>query len=390
MAEHGKCQSGTLTRCLILVLGIWSWMGAVPRVMLRLATYMLDLLESTTLAILWKYQGDNVLKFLYEQKLVTQNTAKAGHTYELRNQTVQTDDHTYLAREHMERRSLVLDKLIEDLLPELLKALHEIPPRKVLEQNFVEQNTQIRSISDQHQEMLVLLQQMCPVFATSDSENRLAVQLLTAKIEAVDRRLDRILERLEEVSKATRHRDGQLAPFTDGIDILRSNQEADAVVVSQSSESDSRPDSALTETNTGGRSALNCFADATTETGDISLDLVHQSHVSDSYHKKVAGFHINAVSPDVDLSGSQYHPAPPVDTLSLKTPTKNEMDSVESEATTERLHALTASKETGPIAVPASAVLFGENAFSAVNTKPRRFSIRRGLKQRSWFGKKSL
>ncbi|KAJ2790365.1 hypothetical protein H4R20_007025 [Coemansia guatemalensis] len=351
---------------------------------------MLDVFESTTLAILWEYQGDNILKFLYEHRQVTHNTAEAGHPHKRKNQSVQTDDDTAEARRHMERRAVVLDKLIEDLLPELLKALHEIPPRKALEQLFAEQNTQTRTLSEQQQEMLLLLQRVYSVSTTPDADNQSAVQSLAAKVEAIDVRLNGILDMLADVSKNTQDRDGQLTTVTNGIDRIRSRHEADGAAVSHLSECVNRMDSTLTEISSRACSTPKHFADAATETMDFSCDKAHQSYDSDGHVETTASSHTNSFSPDAALSSSEDHPAPPVDALSPDIPANSETESVESEATVERIHALTALKEPEPNTASASEAILRENSSTAANPKPRRFSIRKGLKRSSWFGKKPL
>ncbi|KAJ2081231.1 hypothetical protein H4R24_002500 [Coemansia sp. RSA 988] len=390
MAELRKSQAGIFTRCLMLALVIWSWMAAAPRATLRLAAYLLDAFESTTLAIFSKYQGDNILKFLYKHRHVTHNATEAGCVHESKDQAVQTDGHTSEARNHAERRAVVLDKLIEDLLPELLKALHEIPPRKAIEQLVAQQSTQMHNLSEQHQDMLLLLQRMYSVSTTSDTENQSALQALSVKVEAIDMGLNRILDMLEEVSKTTHHRNEQLTTVADGIDMIGSKHEASAAMVLQLSKCVNRMDTTLTEINTRPRSTPKHFADAATETSEPFYDKAHQSHVSDSHPETVASLHISASSPDAALPGNGHRLTSPIDPPSPGIPANSETDSVESEATVERMHAMTALKEIEPNAAPTSETMPEVDTSTAANSKSRRFSIRKSLKRHSWLGKKPL
>ncbi|KAJ2904051.1 hypothetical protein GGI21_004348, partial [Coemansia aciculifera] len=94
---------------------------------------VLDMFERNMLTFVWEYQGGNILTYMHQQyhkqpgavAMACTHSSAVLRQQKLKSQTTQTEDSVgdILTRQHIE----ALDKLASNLMPNLLRALNELP-----------------------------------------------------------------------------------------------------------------------------------------------------------------------------------------------------------------------------------------------------------------------
>ncbi|KAJ1901130.1 hypothetical protein LPJ81_003811 [Coemansia sp. IMI 209127] len=237
--------------CVILVgATFWSWAMAVPRALAKATMRMLDTFEDAMLTILWDYQGENILRFLYEhQQSSSANRGDGDGTVARvcidgkmlcakvagcsRSVAMQTDDCAMsLGVREREKRNKLMDKILEDLVPALLQVLHSIPQRSEMEAMYREQIALIQTVQQGACDGPLLLvngnddEHRAPASA-GHADIGQALQGLTERVGAVDERVVQVLQALESEARSSTLVDARLGVLVEGLGAVREKCEAD-------------------------------------------------------------------------------------------------------------------------------------------------------------------
>ncbi|KAJ2655004.1 hypothetical protein IWW48_005770 [Coemansia sp. RSA 1200] len=232
----------------------WSCAMAVPRALSNAALRILDRFEDTMLNILWDYQGENILHFLYKHQQSKANDGSgdgsvgrvridgkmlsmrvAGH---LQSVGMQTDDCTLsLGVREREKRNNLMDKILEDLVPALLQVLHSVPQRSELEAMYREQVALIQTVQQSAHGV-----ENTSLFLSSDTSNDKGcrtqmmgrsqdigkeLQDLANRVGAVDDRVVQVLQELESEERNSSFASERLGVLVEGLGAVREKCEAD-------------------------------------------------------------------------------------------------------------------------------------------------------------------
>ncbi|KAJ2861793.1 hypothetical protein GGI22_002359 [Coemansia erecta] len=233
--------------CVILVgTTFWSWAMAVPRALAKASMRMLDTFEDAMLTILWDYQGENILRFLYEHQQSSSAKRSDGDGTVARvcidgkmlcakvagcarSVAMQTDDCAMsLGVREREKRNKLMDKILEDLVPALLQVLHSIPQRSEMEVMYREQIALIQTVQQGACSGPLLLDDEHPVPAgAGHADIGQALQGLTERVGAVDERVLQVLQALESEARSSTLVDARLGVLVEGLGAVREKCEAD-------------------------------------------------------------------------------------------------------------------------------------------------------------------
>ncbi|KAJ2675300.1 hypothetical protein GGI25_004038 [Coemansia spiralis] len=234
--------------CFILVSAtVWSWIMTVPRAFTNAAMRVLDVFENAMLNMVWDYQGDNILRFLYEHQRADANRKSDGVIGKVRvdgrllrakistssrSFGMQTDDCTMsLGAREREKRDMLMDKILEDLVPALLEVLHSIPQRSEMEAIYKEQLGMVQNLQlAGNRKPLLLTLSDCEETSNSKDERcdiGSVLQGLAKRVGQVDGRVVQVLRALEGESKSNALVDERLAILVDGLGAVKEKCEAD-------------------------------------------------------------------------------------------------------------------------------------------------------------------
>ncbi|KAJ2516343.1 hypothetical protein H4217_004642 [Coemansia sp. RSA 1939] len=232
----------------------WSFAIAVPRALSNAALRILDRFEDVMLNILWDYQGENILHFLYKHQ---QSKAKDGSGDDsigrvringkmlsmrvagnLQSTGVQTDDCTMsLGVREREKRNNLMDKILEDLVPALLQVLHSVPQKSELEAMYREQVALIQTVQQSahgvENTSLLLASDTgndkdCQMQMMSRSQDiGKALQDLANRVGAVDDHVVQVLQELESEERESVFASERLDVLVEGLGAVREKCEAD-------------------------------------------------------------------------------------------------------------------------------------------------------------------
>ncbi|KAI8324935.1 hypothetical protein GQ54DRAFT_295769 [Martensiomyces pterosporus] len=152
-------EAGLFSGMYSLALGVWSWATAIPRAMAQFALHLFGVFENTMVTILWEYQGDNIVGFLYNHSYLQKLPLPADSrrpALGVTSRGVQTDEQDIygLAREARLRRDVLMGKVLDDLVPALLQALHSMPQKGELERMASAQSQWVEAIREQQTKLL--------------------------------------------------------------------------------------------------------------------------------------------------------------------------------------------------------------------------------------------
>ncbi|KAJ2462989.1 hypothetical protein GGI03_004128 [Coemansia sp. RSA 2337] len=279
--------TGLLTYVLLFVITVWTWLAAIPRLSLRLILRVLDVFESTMLMVVWEYQGDNILKFLYQHHYIQSGAAVVcAHPVTAlqqrsKSQSTQTDDSldAVLARQQI----LALDKLVNDLMPGLLCALSELPQRGALDCQLVRHTCE----QNQSSPLVSIEPELQPQSACSSGELdaiEAGLQILVDKIGIVDTRLSQLQHAISDTplaitaSRAGGH-DDRLAAVVDSLNAVKAKCEIDRMLALQLVQSLSVLDTTLASIDLSPCETARQVADAIVQTDDPTRDVSRNDSV---------------------------------------------------------------------------------------------------------------
>ncbi|KAJ2805874.1 hypothetical protein H4S07_003919, partial [Coemansia furcata] len=279
--------TGLLTYLLLFALTMWTWLAAIPRLSVRLVLSVLDVFESTMLKVVWEYQGDNVLKFLFQHHYIQSGMAEVSarpaaalHRHG-KSQSTQTDDFPDVALAHQQIQAL--DKLINDLMPGLLSALSELPQRGDLGCHLVHQ------ASEKNQSLLLTstkseLQSRSACSSGELDAIKAGLQILVYKTGKVDARLSQLQHAISEAplaittSRSGEH-NGHLASVVDSLNAVKAKCEIDRMVALQLVQSLATLDTTLACIDISPCETARQVADAIVQTDDPAQDVSRNDSV---------------------------------------------------------------------------------------------------------------
>ncbi|KAJ2509949.1 hypothetical protein H4217_008095 [Coemansia sp. RSA 1939] len=244
----------------------------VPRALSNAALRILDRFEDVMLNILWDYQGENILHFLYRHQ---QSKAKDGSGDDsvgrvridgkmlsmrvagsLQSVGVQTDDCTMsLGVREREKRNNLMDKILEDLVPALLQVLHSVPQKRELEAMYREQVALIQTVQ-QSAHGVENTSLLLPSDTGNDKDYQTqimgrsqdvgkALQDLANRVGAVDDRVVQVLQELESEERESVFASERLGVLVEGLGAVREKCEADKALALHMIQSLERMDTTL-------------------------------------------------------------------------------------------------------------------------------------------------
>ncbi|KAJ2856772.1 hypothetical protein FB639_006070, partial [Coemansia asiatica] len=210
---------------------------------MEFALYCLDTFESIMLSFVWEYQGENILQFLFKHQYVQAGTLVINKTSSNRTMQagnvqargVQTEaaEANGISTKQRSTRDALIDKMLEDLVPALLHALHEMPKRNELAELAHEQTQLVKSIYEKQQKLMADHNQ--PDNGHSDIVAPV-LQLLISRVNAVDTRLFHVLSKLDS-SKDGREInaevDNRLKPLIESLGAVKAKYEADRILAAE-------------------------------------------------------------------------------------------------------------------------------------------------------------
>ncbi|ORX72756.1 hypothetical protein DL89DRAFT_82589 [Linderina pennispora] len=203
---------------------LWTWAMAAPRALVHYMLRLIELFENTMLTIVWEYQGDNLLKFLYTHSHIPQAALKHSETRSQGVQTTDLDTHD-LARNARQRRDVLMTQVLEDLVPALLQALHAMPQRGELDRMSQEQTQWAKIIASQQRQLMDA--KMHDESLEAYTQIAATLQVLVSRIGSVDERLIRAL------NVSSGHVDQQLVSLQDGLGRVSRECELDKSAISE-------------------------------------------------------------------------------------------------------------------------------------------------------------
>ncbi|KAJ2755186.1 hypothetical protein GGI19_001852 [Coemansia pectinata] len=415
--------TGLLTYVVLFVLTMWTWLAAIPRLSVRLILRVLDIFESTMLMVVWEYQGDNILKFLFKHHYIQSGTAvvcahpATALQHRGKSQSTQTDDSldAVLARQQIQ----ALDKLVNGLMPGLLCALSELPQRGALDCQLVnqacEQNLSLPLISTEPE---LQPQSVCSSGELDAIEAGL--QILVDKIGIVDTRLSQLQHAISEaplaiIASRTGEHDDRLASVVDSLNAVKAKCEIDRMLALQLVQSLAALDTTLASIDLSPCETARQVADAIVQTDDPAQDVSRNNSVFTELAETQVATPIHtgteqpemlysssssistddAAAADEDSAGDAEASTSDSDQCSVRS-----LKSLQMYANSEKMTSLVGTSDimavniTRDLPFTAQPVVPIESGKSEAPPpikiyKQYRFSIRRGIKRYSWFGKKA-
>ncbi|KAJ2542790.1 hypothetical protein GGF49_002590 [Coemansia sp. RSA 1853] len=373
-----KSSPGLVAYIVLAVVSGWSWVAAIPRAIGRIMAYFLDLVEGIMLSVLWEYQGENILKFLYEYRHLAHTPVDAPTQVKYRSCAVQTDNAVYREYEKEQQtqvqRKAVVDRLIEDMIPELLNALHAVPQKHEIEHMLSKQ-------LERAQEALEQQQQELKMHGTGVES---AVKELDSRMRVVDERLAHTSNALDTNQNNTRDIDARVAVLSDKFSSIKSTCTTNAGILEQITQSITQLDAKLANNTRLYNTKKHNVAVATEhsdELGSTSTDL----HIAESATTIRTANESNNIARSVSFSAN--HPAISKAANDRPAPENSSRDFEDehSDTTVERIHAIDALKELEPT-LTLEPDAHHDSQMSSI--KSHRFSLRREFKRRSLFGKR--
>lgn len=197
-------------------LSMWLFITALPRACIQLATYLLDKLENTLLGLVWRYQEENIVRFLHRHQYVQSGVLSVPGD----NNKVQTNNH--------------------HIVEEIRQALGTLPQKSQL----------IEAISEMN--ILVRQQQELPPKTTSDIRKlQCSLDALVSQVQGIEQ----VLQQQSQQDRRIAIKEGvdgqevasQLVGLLDGMGAVRDKCEEDKVMALQLAKSLMRLETALTE-----------------------------------------------------------------------------------------------------------------------------------------------
>ncbi|KAJ1847813.1 hypothetical protein LPJ73_004154, partial [Coemansia sp. RSA 2703] len=244
--------------------------------------HLLDIFESAMLSVVWEYQGENILKFLYKHHYV-QSGALVVHD-QRPNVTGDIDKDDVILPEIQQLRAtrdLLVDNILEDLVPALLQALHGMPKKVELER-LDEETIPTEQAGEEH--ILALSNQDEKYCDKSDPDIMPVLLQLTANLNSVNDRLLRIIGVLEDsvegLGCCSVQTDERLSLLVDGLSSVKVKCEADKLLATRVMDSLAKLESVLSEPHVQHKVNVPLYMDASVATD--SLENIHQSHNTSS------------------------------------------------------------------------------------------------------------
>ncbi|KAJ2503248.1 hypothetical protein GGH96_000500 [Coemansia sp. RSA 1972] len=373
-----KSSPGLVAYMVLAVVSGWSWIAAIPRAIGIIIAYSLDLVEGIMLSVLWEYQGENILKFLYKYRHLAHTPADIPTQVKHRSCAVQTDNAAYKEYEKEQQkqvqRKAVVDKLIEDMIPELLSALHAVPQKHEIEIMLSRQLERAQEALEQQQHEL----------KAHGTGVESAVKELDSRMRIVDERLAHTSNALDTNQNNTKDIDARVAVLSDNFSSIKSTCTTNAATLEQITQSITQLDAKLANSTRHHAAKKHNVAVATEhsdELGSTSTDL----HIAESATTIRTANESNNITRSVLFSAN--HPDISKATNDKSTPVTNSRDSEDehSDTTIDRIHAIDALKELEPTQT-LEPDAHHDSQMSSI--KSHRFSLRREFKRRSLFGKR--
>ncbi|KAJ2853369.1 hypothetical protein J3B02_003175 [Coemansia erecta] len=398
---------------------------------MEFALYCLDTFESIMLSFVWEYQGENILQFLFKHQYVQAGTLVINKTSSNRTMQagnvqargVQTEaaEANGISTKQRSTRDALIDKMLEDLVPALLHALHEMPKRNELAELAHEQTQLVKSIYEKQQKLMADHNQ--PDNGHSDIVAPV-LQLLISRVNAVDTRLFHVLSKLDS-SKDGREInaevDNRLKPLIESLGAVKAKYEADRILAAEVMQSLANLDKVISTTAVPKRhadawvetesfisilseSASNASSslaaplakedcDNPIEQGtDVSSQLSAENSCLRSDNNSICSIKSSPrnISPGADSTNEDRVPLVTIERVvstssSDQDPVPFAKEKIPSDTTLRKVHYYkssiknTSSKDDDPAHVQGTK-----------NRSSRRFSLKNGIRRHSWFGKKAF
>ncbi|KAJ2410485.1 hypothetical protein J3F80_000516 [Coemansia sp. RSA 2526] len=374
-----KSSPGLVAYMVLAVVSGWSWIAAIPRAIGRIIAYFLDLVEGIMLSVLWKYQGENIVKFLYKYRHLAHAPADVPSHVKYRSYAVQTDSAVYKDYEKEQlkqvQRKAVVDKLIEDMIPELLNALHAVPQKHEIEIMLSKQLERAQGALEQQQHEL----------KAHGAVVESAVNELDSRMRVVDERLVHTSNALYTNQNNTKDINARVAVLSEKFSSIKSTCTANAGILKQITQSLTQLDAKVAN-NTRVYAASKRNVAVATEHSDESGSTSPDLHIAESATTIRTANESNNITRSVSFSAN--HPVISKAANDKSTPRNSSRDFEDkhSNATIERIHAIDALKELEPAPTQEPDAHHGSQMSSI---KSHRFSLRREFKRRSLFGKRN-
>ncbi|KAJ1966004.1 hypothetical protein GGI12_000378 [Dipsacomyces acuminosporus] len=251
-----ELDTGVLSRASSLPLSIWMWATAVPRGIISYIFGRLAALEDALVALVWAYQGENILKFFYTRGYLKPlpapelqapaSTGRADPQASTVSCGVQTDEQDLhgMAREARLRRDVLMGKVLDELVPALLQALHAMPKKGELEKMSSEYHAWIEAVHEQQRKLLedqtsymAEKDSWCDEYETTAAERMSSTQIastldaLVARVGTMDERLIRLLGNDASLGQRESEVSEKLSDLMDDLGYVRSEYENDRVLV---------------------------------------------------------------------------------------------------------------------------------------------------------------
>ncbi|KAJ2381436.1 hypothetical protein H4S02_006206 [Coemansia sp. RSA 2611] len=345
---------------------------AIPRAVGRLLVYLLDVFEGIMLTILWEYQGENILQFLYEHRHLAHNPVATHRQNRHRSLSTQTDDAATgeFAEEQQQqlKRQVTRDRIIEELVPELLKTLNKVPKTGDVEQVLSKQLAVPAKALEQQLEQLADLQQSVKSCADSNAGMELAVQALGDTVNTINEYFRQAVDALEADWTIARDIGDQVATLSDSIMSVKLDNNIHAATLERLVQDVAQLDARLSEDISAKQSAPQ-LVDVAVNTADL--------------HAVSSTATVRTVNEPNNTAWSPSLAANRRPDIAAPSSSCSDSGDSHSDATVDRIHALTALKELAP-----KAELDTQHESQLSSTKSHRFSLRREFKRRSLFGKR--
>ncbi|KAJ2456652.1 hypothetical protein GGF42_003138 [Coemansia sp. RSA 2424] len=398
---------------------MWTWLAAIPRVSVRIILRVLDVFESTMLTFVWEYQGENILKYLFQHHYIQSGVAvacahpSAALQQHSKSQTTQTETSPgdELARQQVE----TLDRLANDLMPSLLSALNELPQQ-------VESGWQlVHGIGEQSPSpsSVAVDLELQPLLSSCASGKLGAIeaglQSLVDKIGKADIRLSQLQHAIAEAPLTTaRHAeeyDDRLASVVNNLSAVKAKCEADRMLALQLVQSLAALDATLASLDTLPREAAMQVADAIVQTDEptqevsrndsMFTDLAETQVATPTHtgneHAEMMYSSSSSISTDDDAEDSANDAdASTSDSDQCSVRSLKSLQMYANEGKMAPLVGNSDSIATSAMQDPPSEAALADPAGtgkpeaiqSSKAARHNRFSIRRGIRRYSWFGKK--
>ncbi|KAJ2355643.1 hypothetical protein GGF43_002564 [Coemansia sp. RSA 2618] len=383
---EAKSSPGLVAYMILAVVSVWSWVATVPRAVGEILAYLLDLFESLMLSILWEYQGENILKFLYKHRNLAHNPVGTSTRTKHRSQAMQTDSAAYKEYEEKQqqqaRRSAVIDKLVEDLVPELLGALYAMPQKSEIDGLLGKHIGGLQGASTQQLQALAQLQQTFNAHGIAIGS---AVQGLDARANAVDEQLVHTSSALEAVRDTASGIDNRVAELVGEFSAAKVKYAANAAALEQLSQSIARLDTMIAENSARDHAANKHNVAVATEHMSESRAAPKALHIVESATTIRTTNEASNIARSAPLATECQVEPKTANNSPTAASGSRDSDDGHSDTTVERIYAIDALKELEPTTAPEPDM---HSYSQTASIKSHRFSLRREFKRRSLFGKR--